>query len=396
MNKMFIFGAGFSHDIAGLPLGKDLANIIFQKSESVVPVNRRLFKCAKAYQKVFKYLQDQAKPLMDFLKSDGTEIERLDEERDLYPIDLEYLLTLIDMNIYRPYIPKGIGVDLQQCPVPYMEGFSKFALEDSKKFILHSIAELFSPSNYKSPNYKGLIKVLGLIAPGDSILTFNYDLLLEQGLWKKGIWNPIDGYDFNKMSKYEEVQKGSIEKSKVDLIKIHGSINWINESWIENEFVDDIRINLTDPKSGINYFEGMHVKTKYPRYKKQQLYSPAIIMPTFLKHFNKSYELDLVNRAVKAIKNSSKIYVVGYSLPLADTIANFILSQIPKAIEIVIINTDDTKSIQSRLEKDYKIDCKNIKYETNSISRWIENNFELVQYQKDLEDEEFSRGLLNV
>ncbi len=389
MNKVFIFGAGFSYDIAGLPLGKDLTNKIFKKSESIEPKENKLFECAKAFQEVFKYLQEQAKPIIDYLQSDGTKIERLDDKRDLYPIDLEYLLTLIDLNIFSPYIPKGIGVDLQSCPVPYMKNFTPFILKDAKTFILHSIAELLSPDRYHNPNYSGLMKVLSLVEPGDNILTFNYDLLLEQGLCEKGIWNPIDGYGFNKISKYEEVQIGSIEKSKVNLIKIHGSINWVNEIGIETEFNDDISINLSDPKTGNNYFKELPIKLKYPRYKIKQFYNPVVILPTFLKHFNKSYELDLVNRAVRKIKSATKIYMIGYSLPLADTIANFIFSQIPKTIEIVIINIDNKKSLISRLKKEYKIDGEKIKYETNTVSKWVENNLRLVQYQKDRESEEF-------
>lgn len=49
MNRLFIIGAGFSHALAGLPLGRDLANIIYHRAQEISPQDRRLYELAQDY-----------------------------------------------------------------------------------------------------------------------------------------------------------------------------------------------------------------------------------------------------------------------------------------------------------------------------------------------------------
>lgn len=57
-----------------------------------------------------------------------------------------------------------------------------------------------------------------VLQPGDSVITFNYDLSLDKELKRAGMWEVGDGYGF-------EVE-GLPVPSKVDLLKLHGSMNW--------------------------------------------------------------------------------------------------------------------------------------------------------------------------
>lgn len=393
IKQLFIFGAGFSNAIANTPLGRELANIIYNMAIKTTPDNRTLKELSLDYIEVWNYLQIQAKPLIKFLEKNGTTIKKLDESNDIYPIDLEYLLTLIDLNLNNPYIPKGIGVDLKGCPITYLNGITTSTLENARKFIQHCLVEIMSPKNINEQiDIKSMMKIFELVKSGDCIITFNYDLIIEQGLFEKGIWNPIDGYGFNQISQYEELLNKDYPKTQVDLIKLHGSINWVNESLFG--FEDEVSILLTNADDGTCFFNGLEVKSNHPSYGSRYPNNPIIIMPTYLKHFNKSYELNLLNRAVEAAKSSEKVYLIGYSLPPADSTANFVISQIPKNSNIIVVNRDENKELKDRLINNYGFDPMNMVNETNDIIKWVKNDLKFVQHEVDKEAEDIMQSMI--
>lgn len=75
-------------------------------------------------------------------------------------------------------------------------------------------------------NYLALIDYLN---EDDTLITFNWDTLLDRALYEKGIWHIDDGYDIE----FKAIFRDSWEncsfnnKSKVKLIKLHGSTNWL-------------------------------------------------------------------------------------------------------------------------------------------------------------------------
>jgi hypothetical protein len=58
-----------------------------------------------------------------------------------------------------------------------------------------------------------------IVQPGDSVITFNYDVSLDAKLHETGKWEIGDGYGFN--------VEGLPCNSTVKLFKVHGSINWL-------------------------------------------------------------------------------------------------------------------------------------------------------------------------
>src|SRR5258708_4809583 len=55
---------------------------------------------------------------------------------------------------------------------------------------------------------------------GDAILTFNYDLAVERALRTEALWEIGDGYGF-------PLGVGITPTSKVKVLKLHGSTNWL-------------------------------------------------------------------------------------------------------------------------------------------------------------------------
>ena len=62
------------------------------------------------------------------------------------------------------------------------------------------------------------------LKPGDTIISFNWDLLHEAALWRAGKWHFADGYGFHCRDAPEAVH------SQIKILKLHGSVNWAQES----------------------------------------------------------------------------------------------------------------------------------------------------------------------
>lgn len=385
---VFIVGAGFSHALAGLPLGKTLASLIYERAKKTSPKDRHLRKMADCYKRVWEYLQDQAGPLIDKLQSDGTQIETLDD--GTHPINLEYMLTLIDLNLNDPYFAKGIKVDLQGCPIPYLKGLNHFVLQDARGFIQHQIYSLFEPSNYQDIDRRLLNKFMELVSKGDAIITFNYDLLLEEGLFTRGLWNPLDGYGIGGLCEDERILN-EMPPSEVELIKLHGSLNWSEGGQI---VISPEVVIHTSSFGNQCFFPGMATEATHRPYHLKYPHRPIIIMPTYLKFFDKSYEVQLVNRAFDLVRNADKVYIIGYSIPAADVTANLILSQIRNDAEVVVINKNDIDGIKKRLSDSYGIKTDHLIHEQTDIKGWIENDFQYLSYQHWVQEEAFFDSMM--
>lgn len=78
-------------------------------------------------------------------------------------------------------------------------------------------------------------KILGCLKKGDTIITFNYDLLIEESFKTGRVWTPVDGYGDNVQGKTHDwcrIWLNAREsqhplESKIRLLKLHGSLNWI-------------------------------------------------------------------------------------------------------------------------------------------------------------------------
>ena len=66
------------------------------------------------------------------------------------------------------------------------------------------------------------------LQPGDSVISFNWDTLLDRALHRSGRWHPDDGYGLSFEALMEnEWRLPAKTKSEISLFKLHGSINWL-------------------------------------------------------------------------------------------------------------------------------------------------------------------------
>lgn len=172
---------------------------------------------------------------------------------------------------------------------------------------------------YPGPAEVILIKATALrwanwVQPGDTIISFNWDLLQEVTLWRAAKWSYLDGYGFE-----SPASPPGVERSPVRILKLHGSVNWVqgNEkdrapqiAYIDEFFPENF------PKP--NYFPTIHPIRDTS--KANQLDSGRkLILPTYLKDISKNrILLDVWRFAQDALRMATEVWVIGYSLNRAD------------------------------------------------------------------------------
>jgi len=257
--RTFIIGAGFSKALADAPLSTEILGEIYNKSEEVHGKSDAWIYGRKCFIEVLQELSKTVQPGLEFLEKNGTEVINRQGKELFSSINIEYLCTLLDLNINRPFIPEGEGVDLKGFPIPFMENFTQGHIEAARDFIIYHLWELCSPENL-NPNQDLLDKFIRLIKKGDTVITFNYDIIIEQYLWQNKLWNPRDGYGIGEPYHREDWGRLKSESSKVSVIKPHGSINWYSPS----VFDSNIQILTWNPFSEQPYFKDIQTSVKVP------------------------------------------------------------------------------------------------------------------------------------
>ncbi|TGK85821.1 hypothetical protein EHQ23_14470 [Leptospira bourretii] len=155
---------------------------------------------------------------------------------------------------------------------------------------------------------------------GDSIITFNYDLILEQVLADLK-WNPLTGYcmDFYMLGLDRQIPWVEPKANQLKYLKLHGSLNWQME---KDAFYDvsDKRIYFS-PKDVSNYWNN-HFQGYY---REKFSYYPYIIPPLIGKKYENKSIQRLWHISQSLLENSKRIFIIGYSLPESDVITEYML-----------------------------------------------------------------------
>ena len=167
---------------------------------------------------------------------------------------------------------------------------------------------------------------LARLSDGDVIITLNWDTTAERTLAEEGYWNPLTGYGFRKdlrtMPYGQPLPSGTLTKSKVTVLKLHGSIGWhpCNEGGVYFEhprFLSNFGftsngepLDLTDPQE--------------PRGGPPE--GSVLLYPSFLKQLSGAVMQQIWHTASEALRNASGIEIYGYSLPESDLAVRTLLN----------------------------------------------------------------------
>jgi hypothetical protein len=190
--------------------------------------------------------------------------------------------------------------------------------------------------------------------PGDAVVTFNYDLACERALRNAGLWEVGDGYGF-------DLGLESIPRSKVKLLKLHGSTNWMgvlfggNMGFSQASSVYDRRPAVFGKRNFTFLGYGEDIRDPLTAQITRTGGNPALILPTLHKNFFHQTTFghewepfwdDIWRQAGASLRASGKVVIIGYSMPVADERArNLILKCTNPSAEVRVFAGADSVSI---------------------------------------------------
>lgn len=152
------------------------------------------------------------------------------------------------------------------------------------------------------------------LCPGDTIISFNYDLLIDNALLSTGKWQPTKGYGIDcRLLSTEEFNISFPQKIK--LLKLHGSLNWLYCNQCHQLFTAVEKDNL-----GYRLVYNHAEKVYCNRHGCKNLLQPIVILPSMMKNYNSTmpFTPDLWRQAKTALREAEHIVIIGYSFPAAD------------------------------------------------------------------------------
>lgn len=318
MNKtVYILGAGFSMD-AGAPSQEGLVKKMFD------------------IHKKDKYIlgEDNMNKFQKFL----SEILLLPKKNQIN-VPLEDVFTPIDRCLLDNISFRNLNVDeVKEIRglVYYLIGKTlKHILEGPEKAYVDNFAQhlITECSLRKNKEYKKLDKI--------SVISTNWDILLDTSLQR--IINHhhhavvdyccyISSYRENDDSVKPGLEILGEGGFNVKLLKLHGSLNWLQCPRCQRVYVDmDNKIAIDNYKFPINC---RHCDKNFKEQNGHKL-SSNIIMPTFLKNLsNPQYKLIWQNAGIE-LSEATKIVFIGYSLPQADFEMRQLLSRMVRSDAII-------------------------------------------------------------
>jgi len=195
--SLYVLGAGFSRS-AGLPLASELWQEILRRA---LPMQGRASK-----------FRDDLEDYIEFR-------ERCDGKRpSLETVNFEEFLGFLDVEHFLGLRGK--------------ETWSEAGNEGQivVKTLIGQILTERTPSTSKIPNL--YLQFAHALQPGDRIITFNYDILLERALDIARIPYRLFPNRYDKISSmggYRSMKTFDKDDSEVEILKMHGSVDWFDK-----------------------------------------------------------------------------------------------------------------------------------------------------------------------
>jgi hypothetical protein len=169
------------------------------------------------------------------------------------------------------------------------------------------------------------------ILPGDTLISLNYDCLLEGLLDLCNLWSPMGGYG---SVTNDLIDESHFQRSPVTVLKIHGSTNFILAPYINNPKSETLSFEFNEtifPNTGRGSVLGGGVGGRR-----------RIIAPSYVKlpDVDLTY---LMLDALRASANAKRLVVIGCSLRPEDTFltlltTHFLRQEAWKERRIVIVD----------------------------------------------------------
>ncbi|MBZ0180724.1 MAG: SIR2 family protein [Melioribacteraceae bacterium] len=251
--------------------------------------------------------------------------------------------------------------------------------------LIHYVVDI--STNKKSVAYGKFWDVVTKYNKNISIITLNYDTLLEQAfdpLFKKVgyidycthlmnyVHRPeLENYNFWINPREPVVVNPKDNPAAFKIIKVHGSLNWKYCNCC-----NQLLLTPWDRKIDLN--KGKLLGYTYPDLKEYEYTCPLdgtdfetlIMPPSFVKSLRVPVISQLFSEASREIRSTRKVIFVGYSLSNADVhIKALFKKHLDDNVEVIVINTRREESLKAR----YKPLSSNIKFLRRSFQELVED-----------------------
>lgn len=357
--NVYVVGAGVSRTV-GYPLGAEL----FDEIDKYVRESGNLIDR-------FDYQKDWPAACRWFEGNKNLLIAEAYRKRQI-----EHLFTILDLasilnsenlgNIVKQSTVRGKDVAGAESDYQHFAKVTA-SYRDYRRILLWAVESYFEYRHHcdgdevKKSSWETLHKLGEKLCPGDTIITFNYDSTLERALMQQAKWSPRNGYGFELVlqeSPHKEILV-SFPTSMITVLHLHGALGWYRRpihrsgSALPEESGAIPRSALTpaplETKVSLSpsFLEDLGISavdsclTTQPS---QEL--PMILHPSFFKDYEfredggSSPFTDLWQKAATALREADKIFVVGYSLPSADSAVLTLLLTNCDPTKVRIINKD--------------------------------------------------------
>jgi len=360
--RTFLLGAGFSKSIAAAPVMIELWDYIerahdFEKNRNDLNTTHKEFRDRIFY---------SIKNFISGLESDTISRfanQKFDNIQTDIRQNIEYLLTLIDLHLKGPCIHFE-RKDTHITPYPFTP-FNlpeKSSLEGLRKDLGTYLYLVFVKlkENHFAEEFANIIN------QNDEIVTFNYDVVLEKSLLRPGKWYPLGGYvgvnEFENPKDKLSLRQAS-KNSNLKIHKMHGSINWKTKGLIQKLYNNDRVMIVMDELESQEFFfvelsnslnrspekiQGPAVHNPYVG-----IHEPMWMLPSFIKPFERDEIYKIWQSALKVIKDSEELVIIGYSFRYEDSNSYLLLSVLPAESKITIVDPNPEQIIDKIKSKGF-------------------------------------------
>jgi NAD-dependent SIR2 family protein deacetylase len=319
--NVFVFGAGFSAD-AGAPVMREFftqaRNLRDDPNSGLNKEDKEIFDRVISYRfglnqalaKVFVDL-DNIEKLFGFLEMD---LQLLSSTDQRLKHDMPYFIA----RTLEAAMTKQLS--LQDCVVRNVESAGRrwdcrFA-KNCYAFFLGMVSGLWNPQKRNSDSSI------------DSVITFNYDLVVEREMPDLGI-APEYGLGVGCSAEFPNAAL------RLTLLKMHGSSNWLMCSHCKD------RIYIRSPQKAKVW---LIANEMCPRCNQVSMV-PYIIPPTWNKGIEGGFVRPVWERALQELMTAGRLFIVGYSFPETDQFFEYMLGlalSTNKALtEIYVVNSSE-------------------------------------------------------
>lgn len=230
--------------------------------------------------------------------------------------------------------------------------------------LLSLVSSFLSHVNNVDPHKEKIIDsfVEKITAEGTSIITFNYDCLIDHYLFKNKKWHPSSGYGvpFRHVRDCFHKSYFEIPSSTLSLIKLHGSINWGTLHCEKEE--SDPEVFYSPPimngiESNISLI-GVTMPLSKDLFHSVG-FRPRIVPPIIdkLQLYDNRFFRKLWYFARELLINTERIIIIGYSFPQTDYMARHLFKEAlgshlgkVRRKQIIVVNKDCTAEYEKKVK----------------------------------------------